>query len=132
MPEIIDAARAMTLLEQVVAGREQFVYYVPMSCRYFDNGKPSCIVGHVLVGAGFVPKNVPLHWNTDSIRSTSMIVGLAGEGFHLTPKAKEILASAQYVQDSADGPSDSLHSWGCALAAARYTFLHNNLSDKIN
>lgn len=122
MPEMIDARRALELLCDVVDGNEDFVYHedprVGM-CRYVLDGQPSCLVGHVLVRAGWTVEQVA---DLDPVRDGYIYTGgvSAGELFgtfpeYFTVDAVRVLAAAQSAQDMQS-------SWGEALEYARSRF----------
>lgn len=122
MPEMIDARRALELLCDVVDGNEDFVYHedprVGM-CRYVLDDQPSCLVGHVLVRAGWTVEQVA---DLDPVRDGYIYTGgvSAGELFRTFPEyftvdAGRVLAAAQSAQDLQN-------SWGDALEFARQQF----------
>lgn len=125
MTEVIDAARAVELLEKAVAERgEQYVYAkvfdasapewsVPHGyvCVYVDpaDGQPSCMVGLALSLAGVTTEEL-LNVNDTSAAS------LPGErlSVEVSPAAATVFENAQQMQDMGA-------TWGNALAAARRT-----------
>lgn len=97
----INRKTAERLLRQVVKGRENHVdpasgYDSRTSCKYLTrSGKPSCIVGNVLVAAGVeIPFGPRSKFNTEGIDSIY-------EEFPnlLTPGALKVLEHAQAMQD---------------------------------
>ncbi|HEX2242263.1 MAG TPA: hypothetical protein VHK27_03210 [Gammaproteobacteria bacterium] len=120
---VIDHHRAIELLNQVIAGNEDFVYPKRVGdmgveyCDYVRDGQPSCIVGKALHLAGVsvemlkrVENNRPLQkfWNDDLNRYVDF-----GEmlGIQLTWLAAIAFEEAQRIQD--DGSS-----WGVAVRKA--------------
>lgn len=125
----ITAEQAIEALRKVVAGNEEFVYELKSdadradqgvnkndgSCFYEWDGKPSCIVGHVLAELG-ASIGVLRHLDT---RQTAGIKAsrqaLSEQNIFTTSAAIDILHVAQYVQDRGS-------SWGEALADAEQVF----------
>jgi hypothetical protein len=129
--KVINAQQAYDLLEEVVKGREDFVYYRPRdygnTCVYFDNNQPSCIVGHVLAELGLTAADV----ETFNAEAFLTILGrLEQHGFRFTEKASDVLFAAQYTQDGAGAPDDADHSWGEALNKAAERLRFSSESDK--
>lgn len=117
-PDLLDAATAMRLLEEVVAAKGEDYVYVPRSsdgaCTYLHGRKPGCIVGHVLIRHG-VPVEVIRKWEDRSADSLYHGGGLPNAAT-LTPLTDEptavILQQAQEIQDQGK-------PWGEALLKAR-------------
>lgn len=112
-PQPIDGATALRLLREVVAERPDYVYKPPQDmgvCVYVADGKPSCIVGHVLSRAGCT---------SDQLHSLDMIGAIDAtwldvDWLELTDEAIRILGTAQGVQDGQSEP------WSRALFAAEH------------
>lgn len=116
---MLTKGKVLALLEQVVTGKETFVYqpvsYRPESshaaCRYVHEGKPSCIVGQVLALAG---------WPLESL------VEQEGQGagqLKAPPGFERITPAAARVLDAAQDASDSQQQWQYALSEARRAML---------
>lgn len=114
MPELINARRALELLTDVVAGREDYTYPdIYDVCRYVVDGQPSCVVGHVLHRAG---------WTIDELEymddpATIVVAGILDqyEPDRVTARAATILAEAQLTQDARN-------TWGESLKDARNAY----------
>lgn len=69
MIETLTFDRALQLLWQVAAERPDYIYSSPDldSCVYIDrtDGKPSCLIGHVLLRAGWTIEELRRHNQTD-------------------------------------------------------------------
>lgn len=135
MPEIINAAKALDLLGEVVEGREDFVYFRVTdegygTCQYFADGQPSCIVGHVLAKVG-IPVDDQVEWNSNSIKGVAARSDRPFGDVVFTIKALDILSSAQYEQDSAGAPDDEVHNWGAALHSAKLRSIHSTHVDEV-
>jgi hypothetical protein len=80
-------------------------------CVYIKDGKPSCLIGHVLVRLG-----VDVGFLTD--RNSSQINGhgftSSGSNLPWTAEAAQVMQAAQHIQDMGA-------PWGEALRAARST-----------
>jgi hypothetical protein len=107
-PPTIDGPTALRLLREVVAEKPDYVYERGDNdvCQYVRDGKPSCVVGHVLTRAGR-PVDLLLQNNT-------MMVGYLGSTFGLDEPARVILMSAQDSQDQGQ-------PWSRALLHAEAT-----------
>jgi len=57
---IIEIPRLLSLMTEVVAGREDFIYRERNDgCRYLsEDGQPDCLIGHVLIKAGVSPEDI--------------------------------------------------------------------------
>jgi hypothetical protein len=116
----IDAARAITLLREVVAEKgadyryQKVKSWGSLACLYVHDGSCSCLVGHALHHAG-VPTSelnaLDFYGNDDGDTGIAQVYGRLPDRFQLTGHAVEVLAAAQNAQD------DGL-SWGEALSAA--------------
>lgn len=114
MAELINARRALELLTDVVAGREDYTYPdIYDVCRYVVDGQPSCVVGHVLHRAG---------WTIEELEymdapATLIIASILDEyePDRITPGAARVLHEAQLTQDARD-------TWGESLEAARNVY----------
>lgn len=106
----LDGPTALRLLREVVAERPDYVYKSPegatATCVYTYQGKPSCLVAHVLVRAGFDIKRI------EELDGGGTIGTAAEEAdLPLPPDVVDILYAAQL-------PQDSRQPWREALAAA--------------
>lgn len=81
------------------------------ACTYTEGGKPSCLVGHVLIDLG-VPTQRLVAMNTSRFRS--LVAHGRLRGFEIDPVAIEILNDAQIFQDSGS-------TWGEARREANRT-----------
>ena len=109
--DLNDPDVVVDLLDDIVAGKEGFIYNPGLKerCRYFDNGSPSCIVGHVIDWAG-------IEFDPDfNVTSFHLIADHLGVANPLTVK---MLREAQAKQDNGG-------TWGAARDAARYVRSHN-------
>lgn len=108
--EPLDAVTALRLLREVVAERPDHVYQNPegegAGCVYTHQGKPDCLVGHVLARAGF---DIELIARLDGHGLIDDAV--AETGLPVSGDAVTILDAAQDVQDTR-------RPWRDALAAA--------------
>lgn len=110
----IDGAKALSLLEQVVEGDEDFTYESPNGAFgiYMHDGEPSCMIGQAFHLAGVSIET--LGWMDKEIRG----LGVRDPGkfeekdISLTPEAYQIFSVAQNQQDLR-------LPWGEALDAAR-------------
>lgn len=102
--------QVLTTLREIVAEKgEEYVYVVPgegHSCVYFYDGKPSCLIGHLIDRLG---------WN-------SAPIGLLSP-HDLPPEASDrlffALQHAQIAQDSKRTWGHALQVFEAELAAAR-------------
>lgn len=112
MPEFLTYTRTLELLREVIAEKGEDFVYEPLvdenglsTCRYLDQGQPSCLVGHVLYRAGISPAELA---GVEDITPDSSSETWLGWG---TPRAIDLLADVQEKQDR--------HvAWGEALASA--------------
>lgn len=108
---IVDLAEVMTAMEAVVAeAGEDFVYTTEdnfYSCRYLDDGEPSCIVAHVV--ATIAPEAVPELKEFEYLNALDLNLSTV----IFDPQAAQFLLSAQSIQDSPG------KTWGEALAVAK-------------
>lgn len=109
----VDAALALELLDRAVAEKgADFVYERrALSCRYAHEGKPDCIVGHVLVYLGVPAERLTciegMAFDMTILHHVEIEFGLA-----FTSKAVMALSIAQSEQDSGT-------PWALAVAEAR-------------
>lgn len=137
-PDLLDAATAMRLLEEVVADKGEDYVYEPhpftYACQYLHDDEPGCLVGHVLHRHG-VPIEVIRQWEgrtAQYLATGKSLLTLSSARPELEPladhPAASILIAAQQAQDV------SL-PWGKALQAARARFeaisTHLEPADKI-
>lgn len=100
---------AIHLLREVVKGKEEFVYNPSYrTCRYAEDGKPSCIVGQVAHLAGVDIETL----NEWDVSLGALAAWPDGETSWFSPRAHRVLAAAQREQDTAGT------TWGQALAQA--------------
>lgn len=88
-------------------------------CHYVRDGKPSCIVGHVLAKVGVPIERLKAADTTspDGISAGSLLGGLVTEGvLHATGSVWTLLAEAQYWQDRST-------PWGEAVREAQITVM---------
>jgi hypothetical protein len=120
----IDAARAMTLLREVVAEKgagyryEKVKSIGAMACLYVHRGNCSCLIGHALHRAGVSTSELGVldqYGNDDGDTGIAQVHDRLPDRFQLTGDAVEILAAAQSAQDHG-------LSWGDALNAAEEMF----------
>lgn len=112
----ITKPKAKQLLRDVVHGNESYVYHSEDHgdrCVYEYDGKPSCVVGHVLYRAGVT---VEVLAELDALFYSALLdddpVDMLKEaGLTMTKPARNLLAMMQTRQDHG-------HSWGSALAVA--------------
>jgi hypothetical protein len=113
----MDHHDAIRLLREVVAGREDYVYervladidndgHPAPSCLYYVDGKPSCVVGHVMN-----------RWDPDfrPPEGSSPRLMAMFPGDPVSALAAEVFAAAQEKQDEGC-------TWGTALAAAEQRY----------
>jgi len=126
--ETINAAKAVELLEQVVKGKENFVYALD-SCVYIDDGECSCLVGHALVahGVGHDFFDQLFDGNNELSINYASVSHLADAGFlpFVTPRAQIVFEVAQNVQDDAK-------PWGEALERAKRALGNTAYSDELS
>lgn len=79
-------------------------------CVYVRQGKPSCLVGRILVNGGIAPVEFFTELLNDDL-FTSILTPLAAEGVEFTYKATRFL-------DELQGFQDSEYAWGDALESA--------------
>lgn len=98
--------KAVALLEEVAAGREDYIYDQSYVNRV--GTAPGCIVGHVLHRLGMTPNELK------ALDRIGVITDIPDDLLpaRLTPRARGVLRIAQRRQD--DGCS-----WGNAAAAAK-------------
>ena len=115
----IDSAKAITLLREVVKGKEEYVYKRPVgssgpACVYQANGEPSCVVGKALFKVGVTADEL------DAMDRTGVHTGINSvtlpERVSLTNDARAVFAAAQEKQDRGT-------EWGIALRAAEECYL---------
>lgn len=100
----IDGPTALRLLKEVVAERPDYVYEkINNNCFYVMGHKPSCVVGHVLIRAG---------WSPETLLPDNDLLVEHMDGLDET--TAEILGAAQSVQDCG-------RPWREALEAAEST-----------
>ncbi|WP_166345175.1 hypothetical protein [Phytoactinopolyspora limicola] len=100
--------RAVALTEEVIAGKEDFVYRSPncrIECVYIHRGAPSCLVGLILVAHG-IPINVVVRRNGQAIGNRLDLPADAIDGW-----AKIFLCHLQTWQDRGE-------PWGQAFSLA--------------
>lgn len=111
-PAEIDGAHALSLLQEVVAERPDYVYERPVAdspqCLYVLDNEPSCLVAQVLHRAGY---------------SVETLSGLDGQG-PISDAVREVPAivltgDAAAILEAAQGAQDDGETWGDALAVAR-------------
>jgi hypothetical protein len=109
----IDETRALVLLRQVVAGREDFVYHVGESerCLYMQGGEPSCVVGHALALAGIPLSEIAGLDGGDDPEASVPAQDLSDVLESVAPAAAWLFGAAQEAQDAGQ-------PWRVALAAA--------------
>jgi hypothetical protein len=107
--ETLTAERALHLLREVVAERPDYVYRPPddRGCCYIDRvtDEPSCLIGHVLVRAGWTPSELR-RANRSSVDDLPPALRR-----DISEEAACLLAEAQAVQDTKG-------TWAQALAEA--------------
>jgi hypothetical protein len=105
----IDGPKALDLMAEVVAGREDYVYERAGGfCVYAANGQPSCLVGQALARAGVT---VAMLEEMDSKFETDIQHVREPEGLTLDDEARDFFGVAQRRQDDGE-------PWGKALADA--------------
>lgn len=111
---LIVAERVIKDLEEIVKGREDYIYErAGNSCFYFnDDNTPSCLVGHYLAKLGLDPEVLQGVMNTEEIVSQRIIERLMNAGIEFTPNAIRVLDRAQLHQDCGG-------TWGSALMEAK-------------
>lgn len=115
----LDFETAVSLAEEVVSGREDFVYLEPghyTDCLYEKNGEPSCLVGHMLFNAGVPVEDLHrldnlTHPQIDKFDTSEARV-VVPKLFDVDEKTIEFVAVLQQKQDSG-------LSWGDALKMAK-------------
>lgn len=121
----ITADKAIELLREAVAGREDYVYRSPEGydtsnpeyyCAYTHNGCPDCLIGVCLHKAGVTVEQLA-HLPENRVYDQEVRALLAGYGYPLDSAAVEVLGEAQISQDSGE-------PWGKALATAERTYKH--------
>lgn len=107
--ETLTAERALQLLREVAAERPNYVYQSPVeaSCVYIDpqTHEPSCLIGHVLIRAGWTVKEL------ETVNRTDIGTLLERSGFDPNENVVRILSEAQERQDGEN-------TWARALAYA--------------
>jgi hypothetical protein len=123
----ITARRAIELLREVVAGREDYVYRSPegydaesekYNCQYWHGNDdcPGCLIGAALHQAGVSAANL-LALPQNRISATDVLLALQDlAGVTLTDDARDIFQMAQSAQDLGS-------PWGDALRRAEARFL---------
>lgn len=120
MPDtVIDAETAIRMLEEQVAGHEDFVYSPPTKnsldepiCLYVHDDTPSCLVGRVLHAAGVTLEELAV---LDEQALSAIALGLEPfSSVEVTVSGASVLANAQRAQDGGE-------TWGAALEQARRT-----------
>lgn len=108
----ITLPKALKLLERAVA--EKGADYTVDLCRYFDDGEPACIVGHVFSYVGATEGDLHMGYDAHQVASanTAELRTIDVQGVKITPKAREVLSAAQQAQDRGK-------TWGNALKSAR-------------
>jgi hypothetical protein len=111
---VVDERRALDLLRQAVAGRENFVYRpvddglgLGRACRYEHAGAPSCLVGQVLALTGVTVAQLRELDHLDE----GDVASLEVPWLDLTSGARRVLQAAQAAQDHGT-------TWGQALELA--------------
>lgn len=119
----IDAVKAIKLLREVVAGREDFVYKSPdghgidnpdYHCEYAHGDKPGCLIGVVLHQAGVTVDQLA-ELPANYVNNTEVLLQLREFGFTLTAGAEQVLRRAQAEQDNGN-------TWGKALEVAEQEY----------
>lgn len=110
---------ALRLLEQVISGKEDFVYKADQRaegntpvCLYVEDGAPSCLVGQVLARAGVSVDVLSSIDSANSGQSESIDEAYLGDDVKIDDDARFVLSKAQVWQDSG-------FTWGRALEHAR-------------
>lgn len=110
---MIDLLEAQKRITEAVAGREDYVYPRVAdgagSCVYFQDGQPSCLVGHALA-AELRELGVPSKYLNDLGIEADEFVGSV-----ITRDAATYLGSVQEAQDSGK-------TWGEALRRGNDTY----------
>lgn len=116
---VIDEARAIALLEQAVAGKENFVYPHIGTCRYARNRKPDCLIAqalHLAGVSGYALSKMDKRdkwsnlWNSPTIAQANeagTVPNVVFEG-----NAVRVFNAAQSIQDGGG-------TWGNALEAGK-------------
>lgn len=94
-----------SLRKAVITNGADYVFDEDMSCQYFEQGEPACIVGHVFADAGVSEADLGAYNATDVDTARSAI------GATMEPEASVALTIAQIFQDEGA-------SWGSAVDAA--------------
>jgi hypothetical protein len=119
----ITADKAIELLREAVAGKEDFVYQSPdgddasnpnFYCEYAKDGCPDCLIGVCLHNAGVSVEQLE-HLPANRVYDQEVRALLAGYGYPLEPPAVEVFGAAQAMQDSGK-------PWGEALADAERVY----------
>lgn len=118
----ITADKAIELLREAVAGREDYVYEHPdetednpdVGCAYMHGEQPGCLIGVALHKAG-VPLSVLATLNANHINSIDVVSQLGAAGYTFGDGALRILLAAQLMQDER-------HPWSVALGRAELRY----------
>lgn len=121
----VDTEEVLHVAEQIVNEfGHDYVYIEPDDgiCRYVYEGKPSCLVGHILVRLGArinvirVPEDASLDAGGEGLGVIVLLEKLTPTwstlGFTLTTQAVDVLAAIQNTQDTR-------RTWGQALNDGR-------------
>lgn len=113
MPELT-GRRAIELLREVVAGKEDFVYEAPdpelKLCVYTYGGACSCLVGHALLKAGY---------DIEQIRALDVVRdGLPTGAGDIPNHLPDVTHAAADIFDAAQAVQDNGQTWRNALDSA--------------
>lgn len=115
----LDKATTKRLLDEAVAARgEDYVYEQPIAdwCVYTYDGKPSCIVGHVLDAAG-IPLEELERGDAGYWGAGRLVENLENKGLLETDYGtRQALIGAQWRQDDGD-------TWGEAVNSVTRLYL---------
>lgn len=105
----LDLGQAVVFLEKAIAEKGADYVYEPAQngerCLYFDNGTPSCLVGHVLSYMGYD--------STDVTENEDAETTIQKMGIEFDKETARLLCAVQENQD------DGL-AWGESLRRARF------------
>jgi hypothetical protein len=76
-----------------------------MRCQYFEDGQPSCLVGHVLSYMGYNERVVPEHDSASNVVNTVLGISTGIDVLQALDKAQEL--------------QDTGYTWGEAVEAAK-------------
>ena len=108
MTKLIGVPEVLAHLRDVVAKKGADYVYRRETCRYAVSGAPSCIVGHVYARLGLLDKDT----QESIVKAKGLHVG------KIASLARQVLQTAQEVQDGRYPPFVPRGTWGEALAAA--------------